>query len=94
MDTIFLSEDNAGGLLIGNANQGWYNVTVVQNESSFLADASAMAEGDVSDWGVEHYDHDDTFSENVIASFEDGKVDVLEKPGFAGRAYLRLPRED
>lgn len=93
MTKILLWEDNGGGLLIGNPELGWFDVTGVQYASSFQADAAAMAAGDTSDWTVEHYDHDEEWGVNAIASFEDGKVEILDRPGIAGKSYLRLPKD-
>lgn len=89
MSKIFLAEDNGGGLAIGNADLGWFDVTSVQQESSFIEDASAMANGDTSDWTVEHYDHDESFDGNVVAAFDNGNVEVLGNLGTAAKIYLR-----
>lgn len=83
---IYLTEDNAGGLMVGNPIVGWWDVTEVQNESSFADDAAAIAAGDTKDWTVEHYDDNDS---DVVATYSNGIVSIESRYGQAAQFYLR-----
>lgn len=104
-DAVLLFEDNAGGLFLTADEEGAsvYDVTAVQELSSFEPDAVALLNGDTDDWTVPVYargeiqarlDHPDT---HLIARYDDtlGRVLVVRgadgvrpEAGGAGRRYL------
>lgn len=83
---IYLTEDNAGGLMVGNPIVGWWDVTEVQNESSFADDAAAITSGDTKDWTVDHYESNDS---GVVATYLGGNISVQSRYGRAAQIYLR-----
>lgn len=85
---IYLTEDNAGGLMIGNPVVGWWDVTAVQSESSFASDAAAITDGETKDWTVEHYESNN--NNNIVAIFSGGHVSVVAQHiGIAAQMYLK-----
>ncbi len=87
---IELYENNAGGLLVG-AGATWYDMTLVQDDSSFADDAAAFAAGETQDWTVDRYDGADvTARAELIAVWENGEIEIVSTPGSAARCYLHL----
>lgn len=101
MTTIYLYEDNGGGLYLGPNRDGkYYDVTMVQDKSSFADDAAAIAAGDDDDWTVEQYDEPDHPTTKLVATYSDGDV-AWERnyagrviAGIAGSIYLHIPDEE
>ena len=89
MMTVYLVEDNAGGLFVGKKDAPWYDVTRVQDDSQFADDANALANDDTGDWTVDRYDEEPLG--DVVARCVDGLVMVDGKPGRAASNYLRIP---
>lgn len=88
MTTVFLIEDNAGKLLIGNDERGYF---AVQPTGAFADDAAAFAAGDTQDWTVDWYSPDafETSPENdAVAVCVDGAVTTLGRLGIAGAQYI------
>lgn len=87
LKVVYLTEDNAGGLMVGNPIVGWWDVTEVQAESSFVDDAAAITSGDTKEWTVENYDENNN---EVIATYSDGNISVQAHCGRAAQTHLRL----
>lgn len=92
INTIYLSEDNAGGLLVGNAERGWYDATFLTHEVTFEEMAQALLDGETDSWTVERFDHDDLFENDIVAEYTDGKVHDIVNPGVAASAWLGIDR--
>lgn len=94
---IYLTEDNGGGLLIGNAAVGWWDVTTVQEQSSFAVDAQAIVNGDTDNWTADHYDENDVsnpIGNKIVAEWENGVITIVGHYGRAAQAYLRKSEEE
>lgn len=89
---IYLTEDNAGGLMIGNAAVGWWDVTGTQESSSFAEDADAIATDNTGDWTAEHYSLNQELE--TVATWQDGVVKVTARYGRAAQSYLRKTDEE
>lgn len=91
--TIYLTENNAGGLMIGNATVGWWDVTGAQAIASFAEDADAIATDNTDDWTASHYEINPDLL-NTVASWKDGVVVVEGRYGRAAQSYLRKTDEE
>jgi hypothetical protein len=104
MTTITLYESNAGHLFIArDGDETYYDMTDLQDVSSFDEDAAALAAGETADWTVDTYrsgEYDLRVGEpngaRRVAEYksETGETTLdtnhLATPGHAGRRYLRL----
>ncbi len=98
MTAINLIEDNAGGLFIGTDNGPWYDMTQVQSDSTFGADAAALLAGETSDWTVDRYDEEPIGE--LVGEWVDGALRIVMQPdgytkaGIAARIYMGLPARE
>ena len=101
-EQILLTEDNAGTLMIGCPVLGWWDVTSLQDSANFSADAQAVIDGNTADWTAEYHPHNREWwfrqDVNPVASYDRDSRQVkhalVERLGFAAKAYLGIKRED
>ena len=91
-NTIYLSENNAGGLLVGNERVGWYDFTMATESVSFEEIAQALIDGDTDGWTIDRYDHDEQFDDDIVAEYtpDGGTIVTAKYPGIAASQWLGI----
>ena len=91
-NTIYLSENNAGGLLVGNERVGWYDFTMATEEVSFEEIAQALIDGDTDGWTIERYDHHEQFENDIVAEYtpDSGTTVTAKYLGIAASQWLGI----
>ena len=92
INTIYLSENNAGGLLVGNESVGWYDFTLATEDVSFEEIAQALIDGDTDGWTIERYDHHDQFEDDIVAEYtpDSGTTVTAKYLGIAASQWLGI----
>lgn len=85
MATVYLAEDNAGGLYVGSEEHGWWDATPVANECTFVELAKAIIDGETEDWTIEHHEDDTAMTVEIVARYRDGKIKITRAPAWRPR---------
>lgn len=83
--------------MVGNPVDGWWDVTPVQEQSSFADDAKAIAGGDAGDWTADYYTENDVSNplhNKIVATWDSGTVSIIDRYGRAAQSYLRKSNEE